>query len=168
VDVRIENPTNISNGVSTGWVRSTTQGVNEIWYTTSDNEAVTYNVDSETGNEVDSANSVAPADNDGVGIIRFTAPVTEIDSYGFYNLSNLASVTLPESVETIKAYAFRGCSSLSIVRVKVPTKQFGIYDNVFDQQTLDRATLIVPTGTIEQYSESLVFGMFRYRTEAFE
>ncbi len=112
IDARIENAQNISNGVSTGWVRSTTQGVNEIWYTTSDNEAVTYNVDSETGNEVDSANSVAPADNDGVGIIRFTTPVTEIDSYGFYNLSNLTSVTLPESVETIKAYAFRGCSSL--------------------------------------------------------
>ena len=92
----------------------------------------------------------------------------EIGDQAFYGCTALREVTLPLALRVIYPFAFRGCSSLSIVRVKVPTKQFGIYDNVFDQQTLDRATLIVPTGTIEQYSESLVFGMFRYRTEAFE
>ena len=151
VDVRIENAQNISNGVSTGWVRSTTQGVNEIWYTTSDNEAVTYNVDSETGNEVDSANSVAPADNDGVGIIRFTAPVTEIDSYGFYNLSNLASVTLPESVETIKAYAFRGCSSLKDINFGSNVKTIKSYA-FWEMYGIEE--LVLPEGleTVEEYA----------------
>ena len=151
IDARIENAQNISNGVSTGWVRSTTQGVNEIWYTTSDNEAVTYTVDSETGNVVDSANSVAPADNDGVGIIRFTAPVTEIDSYGFYNLSNLASVTLPESVETIKTYAFRGCSSLKDINFGSNVKTIKSYA-FWEMYGIEE--LVLPEGleTVEEYA----------------
>lgn len=48
------------------------------------------------------------------------------------------------------------------------TRKFGFYDSIFDQQTYEHATLVVPAGIFEIYANSLVFGMFRYKTEAFE
>jgi len=94
--------------------------------------------------------------------------LVEIGDQAFYGCTSLREVTLPLALKVIYPFAFRGCSNLSLVWVKATKKQFGIYDNVFDQQTLDRATLIVPPGTLERYSNSLVFGMFRYSTETFE
>ena len=39
--------------------------------------------------------------------------VTEIDAYGFQNCSGLTSVSLPESLTTIKNNAFVNCSRLN-------------------------------------------------------
>lgn len=41
--------------------------------------------------------------------------VTEIDSYTFYNCTNLKLIEIPASVNTIKSYAFYNCSSLSSI-----------------------------------------------------
>lgn len=41
--------------------------------------------------------------------------VTVIDSYTFYNCTNLRSVALPSSVKSIGAFAFNGCSSLESI-----------------------------------------------------
>ena len=92
----------------------------------------------------------------------------EIGDQSFYGCTALREVTLPKALRVIYPFAFRGCTSLNIVRLKNPNNDFGIYESIFDQQTLDRATLIVPAGTLSRYSNSLVFGMFRYATEAFE
>ncbi len=119
VDVRIENPGNISDGVSTGWVRSATQGINEIWYVTSDNSVAEYGT-MNTGvavNEVDTDNCVAPSDNGGVGILRFKGPVTKIDDYAFENNRKLTSVYWPETVETIGQGAFAQCMALSEIEI---------------------------------------------------
>ena len=115
LDTYIENATNISNGRSTGWISSTTsstQGINEIWYTTTDNSAVSYTTKAATGNEI--AENIAPSDNNGVGIIRFKAPLTVIDPSAFISPGNtiLKTVTLPETVETIGSAAFQDCSNL--------------------------------------------------------
>ena len=111
-DSRIQNQTNINNGTSTGWHASTTQGPNEIWYTTTDNSAVSYTTKAATGNEI--AENIAPSDNNGVGIIRFKAPLTVIDPSAFISPGNtiLKTVTLPETVETIGSAAFQDCSNL--------------------------------------------------------
>lgn len=77
-------------------------------------------------------------------------------------------MTLPKALRVIYPFAFRGCTSLNVVRVRNPNHKIGIYESIFDQQTLDRATLIVPAGTLNLFANSLVFGMFRYATEAFE
>ena len=92
----------------------------------------------------------------------------EIGDQSFYGCTALREVTLPKALRVIYPFAFRGCTSLNVVRVKNPNHNIGIYESIFDQQTLDRATLIVPVGTLKLYSNSLVFGMFRYATEAFE
>ena len=93
--------------------------------------------------------------------------IEEVGDQSFFNCSSLREVTLPSSLRVIWPFAFRGCENLDIVRL-LCTKRPAVYDNIFDQQTLDRATLIVPAGTDADYANSLVFGMFRYRTEAFE
>ena len=92
----------------------------------------------------------------------------EIGDQSFYDCTALREVTLPKALRVIYPFAFRGCTSLSVVRVKNPNHKIGIYESIFDQQTLDRATLIVPAGTLKLFANSLVFGMFRYATEAFE
>jgi len=92
----------------------------------------------------------------------------EIGDQAFFGCTSLREIVLPPALIVIYPFAFRGCSSLSIIQVPKRGKKFGIYDNVFDQQTLDRATLIIPAGTALDYSNSLVFGMFRYRAETFE
>ncbi len=115
LDTYIENATNISNGRSTGWISSTTsstQGINEIWYTTTDNTAVSYRLDATSGNEI--AENIAPSDNNGIGVIRFQAPLTVIDPTAFMFNRNviLKTVSLPETVETIGHDAFRFCENL--------------------------------------------------------
>ena len=116
-DSRIGNTTNINNGTSTGWHASTTQGLNEIWYTTTDNQPVEYNTSLSDVNVVDTENCVAPADNDGVGIIRFESALTTVDEDAFYRKSTLATVSLPETVEVIGFRAFSYCSSLYEIRM---------------------------------------------------
>ncbi len=118
VDVRIENPQNIANGTSTGWVMPASYiPLNEIHYTTTDGEEIQYNATylSSTGNELDDENCVAPADNGGVGIIRFTAPIAEIDFAAFEGATNLETVAWPPTVVSIGGYAFKGCVNLEEV-----------------------------------------------------
>ena len=97
---------------------------NEIWYTTSDGEAINYSLDGESGNEFDGG-VVAPNDNGGVGIVRFTAPVTKVDDEAFTELANLTSVNLPDCVETIGTSAFEYCQNLTKVRLGSSLKTIG-------------------------------------------
>ena len=141
-DDRISNSENIANGISTGWHASTTQAVNEILYTTSDGEAVTYTArTSVTGNEVDEI--IAPNDNDGVGIIRFKAPLSVIDANAMQNKSNLVTVSLPEAVETIGARAFVSCSNLE--QITLPKNLKTIATTAFSQDRKLEA-IVFPSG----------------------
>ena len=83
---------------------------NEIRYTSYRNVKVEYTVDGVSGNVV--TENIAPSANDGVGIIRFSEPLTTIDASAFENESDLVSVTLPSDVETIGAKAFKYCTRL--------------------------------------------------------
>ncbi|MBO6248745.1 MAG: leucine-rich repeat protein, partial [Bacteroidales bacterium] len=125
IDVRIESAANIEAGTSTGWVQSTTQGINEIWYTTSDGQPVTYTVDGSTGNEVDEI--IAPADNGGTGIIRFKAPITGIDQEAFSGMTTLTSVSLPRTVVSIGAFAFCDCYDMDNVGFGTSLETIGEY-----------------------------------------
>ena len=54
---------------------------------------------------------------DGVGIIEFNAPITQIGDYAFDGCSCLTSVTIPNSVTTIGNYAFAYCYNLTSVTI---------------------------------------------------
>lgn len=46
---------------------------------------------------------------------KYFTGVISLDGYAFYNCSNLASITLPNTLTTIGSYAFYGCKSLTDV-----------------------------------------------------
>ena len=73
-----DKPVTFKRGQRNAMFAGITPPDNEIWYTTSDGEAINYSLDGESGNEFDGG-VVAPNDNGGVGIVRFTAPVTKVD-----------------------------------------------------------------------------------------
>lgn len=92
---------------------------NEIWYTSFDGREITY--DTSFGNDAHIVNEVtetiAPSDNDGVGIIRFASALTVIDKLAFDGAHYLTSIVFPETVTTISAFAFNDCTSLASVEM---------------------------------------------------
>ena len=127
VDVRIENPDNIADGISTGWVKVDKPQDNELWYTTTDGNPLAYNTEysSLTGNEVNSAESLLPISNNGVGIIRFRDQITEIDQSAFEGATTLKSLIMPSSIQSVRDLAFSGCSSLDNVSFSPNLKYIG-------------------------------------------
>lgn len=92
---------------------------NEIWYSSFDGREITY--DTSFGNDAHIVNEVtetiAPSDNDGVGIIRFASALTVIDKLAFDGEHYLTSIVFPETVTTISAFAFNDCTSLAAVEM---------------------------------------------------
>ena len=85
---------------------------NEIWYTSTDGNIVT-----PYATDVFSANIVSNTYENGVGIIKFDAPITSIGEDAFYKCKSLASVTIPEGVTWIGARIFKSCSNLASVTI---------------------------------------------------
>ena len=83
---------------------------NQIWYTTTDNKAVTVTVNASNIDSNDYSN--------GKGVITFSNDLSEISEKMFYNCTALSSVTLPKSIRTIGRYAFQGCTKLSSVTMQ--------------------------------------------------
>ena len=63
----------------------------------------------------------------GVGVIEFNNPVTEIDDYAFKHCNNLTSISLPNSVTYIGRNAFFGCTNLSNITFEEGVKTIGDY-----------------------------------------
>ena len=82
---------------------------NQIWYTTTDNEAVTVTVN---------ASNASNNYSNGKGVITFDTDLSEIPQNMFKGISTLSSVTLPKSIRTIGKYAFQSCSALSSVTMQ--------------------------------------------------
>lgn len=113
---------------------------NEIWYTTVDGNSLNLHKDYMhiACSEYDSENKyidksydvfiVSNTYNNGIGIIKFDRPITEIQA-GFFNryhdgmgdyitTYNLKTITLPKSVKRIKTCAFYKCCDLELVTIQ--------------------------------------------------
>ena len=89
---------------------------NEIWYTSSDNRVVSTYKNDKYGDMYSEynqfgANIVSNTYENGKGVIKFDRDVRRIARSAFQN-TNLASITLPESVESVDDDAFFDCSDL--------------------------------------------------------
>ncbi|MBR1962678.1 MAG: leucine-rich repeat domain-containing protein [Alistipes sp.] len=98
--------------------------LNQIWYTSSDNSAITlYNSSGFV------ANVVSNTYEDGLGVITFDEDISTIGNSAFYQRTSLTSVTTPESIASIGDSAFCGCTSLA--KFEIPDKFTAIGNSVF-------------------------------------
>jgi len=150
---------------------------NQIWYTSSDGNAVEpYSGKSNsnaTAMQTFGANIVSNTYENGVGVITFDGDVTTIGSYAFYNRDTPTSVTIPNSVTVIGKGAFQDCDALTSITIPdgvtvieedvfyscdalktvyckptTPPSLNGVY--VFDFNASDRK-IYVPTASVDAY-----------------
>lgn len=96
-----------------------------------------------------------------VNASKITLPetVTKINTYAFYNSTNLKNVIIGENVTFIGNYAFKGCP-LECVICKRETPAT-ISTNVFDNGIPANATLVVPTeAAVEIYKNTNIWKKF--------
>ena len=112
-----------------------------------------------------------------------TYPVTTIDYYAFNYCQGLTSITIPESITTIKdnafylctrltcvnlltptvvieKYAFSMCSALTTITCPLTTPPAMYYEECFDRPHYESATLYVPASAVESYSNAPVWKKF--------
>ena len=128
---------------------------NKIYYTTTDGKALSLSGISPAPTRGDASRSgntleenIAPENNDGIGILRFTNTVTSIDPGTFQNCTTLKEIILPETLGSIGDGAFSGCSSLERVELlseTPPSTGENVFGGVGDH------VICVPAGTEETY-----------------
>lgn len=103
------------------------------------------------------------------GLTEVVLPQTlcDIGDQSFLGCSSLRQITFPPSIKVIYPAAFRQCPSLRFIRIN-KDERFTIYNDIFDLETMKEAILMIPAGKADIFSNSLVFGLFRYRMENFD
>lgn len=89
---------------------------NEIWYTSSDNNAVTpypYATDAFDANIISNTYNAEKK----CWILSFDRDITTIGEYAFVRCSTLTNITIPEGVTIIGEYAFKDCTSLRTINL---------------------------------------------------
>ena len=98
-----DNPADIPDNVSN----------NELWYTSTDGKIVDpFNKDFGNGLKV-----VSNTYENGIGTLKFNAPVTTVAALAFYESSNLKSIIIPDIATSIGIRAFYNCSTLESVTI---------------------------------------------------
>ena len=165
---------NFENGV----VVPNTPPNNEIWYTSTDGNAVEPILTHTIGSAVIESfkeNIISNNYQDGKGVIVFEDDVTEvgyaafngcsklltinlsttvetIGNYTFYNCTNLSHITLPDNITYIGGYAFCGCSNLCEVYCESAIPPTGNND-MFDGNASGRK-IYVPMESVEAYKSA--------------
>ena len=109
---------------------------NEIWYTTSDNKPLT--LANSQGASTLSSNTYSK----GMGVLRFSSPVTSLDaplSDNTGDCSRLTGIVLPEGLERIGKDLFLQIPNLKEFRIPASLKSFGAYVTL-TKSSLERFT----------------------------
>jgi hypothetical protein len=115
---------------------------NQIWYTTTDGNAL-----GKSGGNITSDTYA-----NGKGVIEFDADVTKITVNMFKTEATLASITLPNSITTIQDEAFYHCENLATIKME-PITPPTIYSNTFSNAEA-LTTIIVPAESVDEYKNA--------------
>lgn len=97
----------------------------------------------------------------GLTSVKLPNSLTVIQSYTFSDCKSLKSIEIPNSVKTIELWAFAGCDkvqSVSCSAENVPKTD----KDAFKETPINRATLFVPSSSVEAYSQASLWKDFRY------
>ncbi len=119
---------------------------NEIWYTTTDNKICEASIGYPYNYRFISNTFI-----DGKGIILFDQDITE-SAARFMNCTTLASIQLPDSVESILEHAYHGCTALSSITLPARLTTIGGY--AFSGTPISSITLPSTVTTIGGYAFS--------------
>ena len=115
-------------------------------------QTITVDKDNETYTSGDGDNVIIQREGNvlltGANRMRIPDTVEEIGPYCALRMTDLKTLTIPESVSTIGIMAFYGCTALTVVQA------LGIYPPTISERSfggIDNCKLIVPAGTREKY-----------------
>ena len=178
---------NFENGV----VVPNTHPNNEIWYTSTDGNAVEPILTHTIGSAVIESfkeNIISNNYQDGKGVIVFEDDVTEvgyaafngcsklltinlsttvetIGNYTFYNCTNLSQITLSDNITYIGGYAFCGCSNLCEVYCESAIPPTG-NNYMFDGNASNRK-IYVPMESVEAYKSASYWSRYADAIEGY-
>lgn len=91
--------------------------------------------------------------------VEIPESVQVIGEAAFIWCTGLTSITIPAAVVNVKNYAFESCTNLKTVTC-LPTSAPKGYEHVFLDVDTEAATLIVPTGSLEEYKTTVPWNAF--------
>ena len=94
----------------------------QIWYTTTDGKICTPTTTDGFG-----ANIIDNKYTNGKGIVYFDSDVTTIPLRAFVELTNLSSVTLPNSIVELQELAFDACTALENIKLSQSLKNLSVH-----------------------------------------
>ncbi len=127
-------------------VKSSGPEPNEIWYTTTDGNAVTLYKTNDFG-----VNLVSNTYENGRGVMSFNGPLSKVGSEAFYQVKTLETVTLPEGCTSIGGYAFQYCSALKSIYLPQTLISIG-YMSLYRCEALESIVLPKSLQSIGRYA----------------
>ena len=89
-----------------------------------------------------------------------TCEVLKIGYRAFYDCQSLTTLTIPNSITYIEAYAFQACSGLTSIHCMGTTPP-GLDYSSFTNDNYQTATLYVPIGSYSVYSNNYYWKNFK-------
>lgn len=96
--------------------------------------------------------------------VVLTHGLRAIDTGAFFGCTSMEEIIVPSSVKRIWPDAFINCTALKTITVRSKTPP-ELWDETFDKETYENATLYVPTGSKGDYEADAFWNQFKHIEE---